>query len=183
MSVEQGSGGDGRSAGVAARQHARAWLAGALTWRFLETVMPAPLVGYVAAAAGVALVSALIGVILAWRSVGNLPMLYLVVVLATAIRFGRGPAVMASIAAFLTFEWFFIAPAHTLTVGDPQEWIALLLLLVVSVVTGQLAAGQRQRANEAQRREREARALYALGRILNAQDDLSAALTAPEAAT
>src|SRR5690349_12259638 len=108
MSVEKGSGVVGRSAGVAARQHASAWLAGALTWRFLETVVPAPVVGYVAAATGVALVSVAIGAILAWRNVGNLPMLYLVVVLATAIRFGRGPAVMASIAAFLIFDWFFI---------------------------------------------------------------------------
>lgn len=79
-------------------------------------------------------------------------MLYLIVVLATAVTFGRGPAIMASVAAFLTFDWFFIQPLHTFTISDPAEWIALILFLLTAVITGQLAAGQRHRAEEAEHR-------------------------------
>jgi two-component system sensor histidine kinase KdpD len=86
--------------------------------------------------------------------------------------------VAASVLAFLAFDWFHIQPVHTFTVGDLEEWVALALFLVVAVVAAQLAAAQRQRADEALRREREAVALHDLGRILNASDNVDAALLA-----
>jgi two-component system sensor histidine kinase KdpD len=132
--------------------------------------LPTALTGYAAAAAGVALVSFAIGGVLSAVRIANIAMLYLVVVLAVAARFGNGPAIAASIAAFLTFDWFFIEPVHTFTIADPEEWLALLLFLVVAVVTSQLAAAQRRRADEARRREREARALHQLGRLLAEHD-------------
>ena len=84
----------------------------------------APLRGYAAALAAVALVSAVIGVIEARAQVANISMLYLLAVLGAATRLGRGPAIAASIAAFLAFNWFFVEPTHTLSVGDPKEWFA-----------------------------------------------------------
>ena len=134
--------------------------------------------GYAVSAAGVVLVSAGIGAVLARWSIANISMLYLLVVLAVAVRYGHGPAVFASLAAFLTFNWFFIEPVHTFTIAQPEELVPLLLFLVVAVVAGQLAAAQRQRAQEARRREREAVALHTLGRHLDATDDLDAALGA-----
>jgi two-component system sensor histidine kinase KdpD len=132
--------------------------------------------GYAAAVAGVALVSVIIGLVLGWARIANVSMLYLLVVLALGTRFGSGPAVVASLLAFITFNWFFVVPAHTLTVADPDEWLALLLLLVTSVVTGQLTADQRRRADEAHRREQEAVQLYAIGRWLASAPTLDAAL-------
>jgi two-component system sensor histidine kinase KdpD len=105
-------------------------------------------------------------------------MLYLLVILPAAIWFGLGPAIAASLLAFLAFDWFHIQPLHVFTIADPAEWLALLLLLLVSVVTAQLAAAQRRRADEAQRREREARALHELGRLLVAHDTLDQSLSA-----
>src|SRR5688572_8243072 len=107
---------------------------------------PATVVGYAAAALGIALVSLAIGGTLSVLRIANIAMLYLVVVLAIAARFGSGPAIAASITAFFTFNWFFIDPIHTLTIADSGEWLALLLFLVVAVVTSQLAAAQRRRA-------------------------------------
>lgn len=152
---------------------ALAWL---LSWRFLEQVLPRVLVGYVAAGTGIALISRVIGAVLSQSPIANVSMLYLLVVLATAIRFGSGPAVFASVGAFLTYDWFFIEPVHNFSIADPEEWVALLLFLLVSIVTGQLAVALRRRAEEAQRREREARALHELGRILNAHNGLDQAL-------
>src|SRR5262245_62187854 len=104
-------------------------------------------------------------------------MFYLIAIIVTAVTFGRGPAVVASLAAFLTFDFFFVDPIHTFTVSDPEEWIALLLFLLTGTVTSALAAGQRARAAEAEQREREAVVLYDVVRLI-AGDELEPALRA-----
>ena len=116
-------------------------------------------------------------VVLGRVGIPNVSMLYLIAVLATAIAFGRGPAILASVAAFLTFDWFFVAPHHTFTIADPDEWVALLLFLLVAIVTGQLAARERQRAREAEQREREAVVLSDVVRLMS-EADLDGALRA-----
>jgi len=118
-------------------------------------------VPYVVALVAVAIVTALIGAIESRGHVSNISMLYLIVVLAAATLAGRGPAISASLTAFLAFNWFFVRPLHTFNVGDPEEWFALVIFLITAAITGQLAADQRDRAHEAAEREREAIALYA----------------------
>ena len=124
------------------------------------------LVGYAAALGSVTAVSLFIGFILWQVNIANVSMLYLLAVMATAVAFGRGPAVFASVLAFVVFDWFFVEPLHQLTVSDPEEWVSLLFFLLTATVTGQLAAGQRQRAREAHQREREAVVLYDVVRLL-----------------
>jgi two-component system sensor histidine kinase KdpD len=131
--------------------------------------------GYVAGLAGVAIASGAIGLVLGRTRIANISMLYLIAIMVTAVTFGRGPAVVASVAAFLTFDFFFVDPVHTFTVADPEEWIALLLFLVTGTVTSALAAGQRARAAEAEQREREAVVLYDVVRLI-AGEDLERAL-------
>src|SRR5262252_4292112 len=128
------------------------------------------LTGYLFALGAVALVSVFIGFVLGRGNISNISMLYLLAVMATAVIYGRGPAVFASLIAFLTFDWFFVEPLHQFTVSDPEEWVSLLLFLLTATVTGQLAAGQRQRAREAQQREREAVVLYDVVRLLSEGD-------------
>src|SRR5712691_3846634 len=142
-----------------------------------QNLQRAVLPGYAFALGAVALVSVFIGVVLGQVNLANASMLYLLAVLATAVAFGRGPAVFASISAFLVFDWFFVEPLHQFTVSDPEEWVSLLFFLLTATVTGQLAAGQRQRAREAQQREREAVVLYDVVRLM-AESDLDHALTA-----
>lgn len=128
-------------------------------------------VGYLAAALGVAGVTWFIGALRTHAQIANISSLYLIVVLAVAATFGGGPAIVASILAFLTFDWFFVEPIGELTVSDPEQWLALGLFLVTAVVTSQLAAGQRRRAAEARRREQEATALYALNSLIAQETD------------
>lgn len=123
-------------------------------------------VGYITALGAVTLVSLFIGLVLGQVNLANVSMLYLLAVMATAVAFGRGPAVFASVSAFVVFDWFFVQPLHQFTVSDPQEWISLLFFLLTATVTGQLAAGQRERAREALQREREAVVLYDIVRML-----------------
>src|SRR5687767_9125649 len=112
--------------------------------------------GYIAALAAVAIVTAVIGAIEARADIPNVLMLYLVAILGAATLAGRGPAIVASVASFLSFNWFFLAPVHTLLIGDQNEWFALVLFIVTALITGQLAADQRVRAGETAARAREA---------------------------
>ncbi|HKW78209.1 MAG TPA: DUF4118 domain-containing protein, partial [Candidatus Limnocylindria bacterium] len=125
---------------------------------------------YVYAVAAVAVMTALIAASETWFSINNISMLYLPAVLVAAVRYGRGPAIAASIAAFLAFDFFFIDPRLTLTVSDPSEWLSLGVLLLTAIVTGQLAADERARADEALTREREAVVLYDVVRIMGEVD-------------
>ena len=142
----------------------------ALTPRPLRGVVRGQLLGYVAALGAVALVSVFIGLVLRTVNLANASMLYLLAVLATAVAFGRGPAVFASLAAFLTFDWFFVEPRHEWTVANPEEWVSLLFFLLTAIITGQLAADQRRIAHEAQQREREAVVLYDVVRLVGERD-------------
>ena len=134
-------------------------------------------VGYAVALALTALVTAAIGLVRQSANVANISILYLLAVLVTAVAFGSLPAVFASVAAFVAFDFFFVEPTHHFTVSNTEEWVALGVLLVTGVITGQLAAALRQRAREAERREREAVVLYDVVRLMQAPD-LREALTA-----
>jgi two-component system sensor histidine kinase KdpD len=102
--------------------------------------------------------------------VGNISMLYLLAVMASAIAFGSGPAIVASVASFLAFDFFLIDPRHRLTVSKPDEWVTLGLLLVTGVITGQLAVALRDRARKADKRKREAIVLYDVVRLMTGPD-------------
>src|SRR2546426_1661649 len=135
------------------------------------------LVPYVAAVSAVALTSVFIGFVVGRTQIANISMLYLVAVLLVAVAFGTTAAIVASVLAFLTFDWFFVPPTHQLIVADAEELFSLALFLMTAVVTGTLAARERARAQEAEHRERDAKLLYEAA-FLMAEPDLERALTA-----
>ncbi|GBD12376.1 Sensor histidine kinase ResE [bacterium HR24] len=143
----------------------------------LRPVLRSRWIAYAASLISVALVTIVIGLVPGRVHIANISMLYLVAVLTVAVGFGSGPAVVASVAAFLAFDFFFVEPVHTLTVSDPEEWVALLLFLLTAIVTGHVAASQRRRAWEAEQREREAIVLYDVVRLMS-EPDLGQALDA-----
>src|ERR1700727_587278 len=81
-------------------------------------------------------------------------------VLFTAIHMGSRPALAASVVAMLGYNFFFLPPILTLTITDPQNWVALAAFSVTAFVTGQLSAKSQQRANEAEASRREVERLY-----------------------
>lgn len=128
---------------------------------------------YLFALVAIALATALV-FLLGPQHLTNGAMLYLAAVLVTAIVAGRGPAIAASVAAFFTFNFFFTEPRYTFTVQDPSVLLVLLTFLLVAVVTSQLAAAQRSRAEDAEAREREARLLHDISDLLGARPFKSA---------
>jgi K+-sensing histidine kinase KdpD len=84
----------------------------------------------------------------------------LLAVLLAAIAFGSKPALAASLLAMLGFNFFFLPPYHTLTIADPQNWVALSAFFITAVVVGQLSARAKRRAEEAETGRVENRRLY-----------------------
>ncbi len=88
----------------------------------------------------------------------------LLVVLGTATRARLPVAIGASIAAMLSFNFFFLPPVGTLTIADPENWVALIAFLVVSVLASHLSTAVRSRADEAVARRNEVTRLFDLSR-------------------
>ncbi len=107
----------------------------------------------------------------------NISLVYLLVVLALASTRRLYPAALASLVAFLSFDFFLIPPLYTFTIDKLEEWLALFVFLVTAIITGQLASALRQRADEASRREQETRILYDLVRATNREEDLQRQLS------
>jgi len=85
---------------------------------------------------------------------------FLLVVLSVAIIWGSGPALLASLAGMLSYNFFFLEPLHTLRIVDPQNWIALTAFFITALAVGQLSARARRRAEEAESGRVENRRLY-----------------------
>ena len=91
---------------------------------------------------------------------------FLLATLGIATRWGLFEAIIASVAGMLCFNFFFLPPVGTLTIADPQNWVALFAFLVTAVVASQLSASVRNRALEATSRREEMERLYELSRGL-----------------
>src|ERR1700733_9573091 len=50
---------------------------------------------------------------------------YLLAVLLVATLWGLVESVVASVTAVVSFNFFFLPPIFTLTISDPQNWVAL----------------------------------------------------------
>lgn len=118
----------------------------------------------------------LVVLVLDQAGVPNASSAYLLAVIALAVQLGTTEAIAAAAGGFILANFFFTEPVHTLTVLDPREWLNLLLLLVVSVVVGQLAGQQRGRAQAAELRAREARGLFQVSRALATAPETSLAM-------
>ena len=77
-----------------------------------------------------------------------------------ATRWGIWPAAVASIAAVAAADFFFFAPLYSFRIDDPQEAVDLLLFLIVSLVSSNLASRLRQETERLRRSEKDMQALY-----------------------
>ncbi|MEO5935179.1 MAG: DUF4118 domain-containing protein, partial [Duganella sp.] len=123
--------------------------------------------GYVfSAAASVA--TALVAMPLAvWLDLTNIAMLFLLMVVLVAVRFGRGPSVLGTCVGVACFDFFFVPPRFTFAVSDFQYVITFVVMLAVGLITGHLTAGLRFEARIASQREKRSRALYEFARELS----------------
>ncbi len=131
--------------------------------RVVETVL---------AVGGPLAITGLIGIYHLYPRIPNISIVYLILILLLASSFGRYSSVLASIVAFLSFDYFLVPPLYTFTMDRWEEWIALGMFLVTALLTSQLTVVMRERRAQAQLRERELRILYELMRLMNTREQL-----------
>jgi two-component system sensor histidine kinase KdpD len=86
-------------------------------------------------------------------------LLLLVPVGWSASQWGQGPGMCAAVTAALAFDFFFIPPFFTFTVGSLEGWLVLIIFSVVAiVVVGRIQSG----LTRAQASERDAIFMYEL---------------------
>lgn len=126
--------------------------------------------GYIAAALACCVAAVLATPLASVLELTNIVMLFLLVVVGVALKYGRGPAILAAFLGVGFFDFFFVPPHFTFAVSDAQYLVTFAVMLVVALVVGQLTAGLKVQAEAATDREHRVRGLYDMAR------DLSAAL-------
>ena len=135
-----------------------------------------PLRGTFVAIAALATATVLAAVLEARLGVSNAAIVYLLAVVVVATVWGSWPAMWTAGASFLLYDFLFVEPRFTPFVAQPEEWLDLLLFLVVAAVIGRLSGLQSRRRREAELRSAEAQAMFALSReFATAQSALQAA--------
>jgi len=91
---------------------------------------------------------------------------YLLGILGIAATWGLIESIVASVAAMLCFNFYFLPPVGMFTIADPQNWVALFTFLATALVASHLSDREKKQAGDAQRRQRETEQLYALSRAI-----------------
>jgi two-component system sensor histidine kinase KdpD len=92
--------------------------------------------------------------------------LYLVTILVIARNWGLLESVVASCAAALGLNYFFLPPILKFTIADPQNWVALLAFLATAILVSKLSDTARRQTQSAIDRQLEMERLYALSRSI-----------------
>lgn len=136
----------------------------------------APDAGAYLSAAGLVALAGLAAWLVGSRlEVQNLSLFFLLAVIGSAVLHGFGPSLLASLLSLAAYNFFFLPPLYTFTIGDPSNILALLFFLVVALVTSRLTARVREQAEVARAMARATAQLSAFARKLagiGTEDDL-----------
>lgn len=115
---------------------------------------------YAFAVLGVAGVTAILAPLHSRINPTTVALALLLAVLFSATLWGSRPAMLASVVGMLCFNFFFLPPVGTLTIADPENWVALGAFLITAFTAGQLSARAKRRADEAEAAKQEVERLY-----------------------
>ncbi|UPK28696.1 sensor histidine kinase [Bradyrhizobium sp. 195] len=96
----------------------------------------------------------------------NVDLVLLTAVVAVAVRYGLWPSLLASIAASLAYNFFFLPPVYNFTITDPTNVAAFFFFMLIAVLVSNVAARVRTQADAAIGRIRMSEQLYAFSRKL-----------------
>jgi K+-sensing histidine kinase KdpD len=109
------------------------------------------LIRYLLPLAGVLLASVVLQMASNQVNSTTVALLLLLIVLASATFFGRNPALLASFAAMLCFNYFFLHPVYAWTIAEPQNLTAWAAFTITALIAGELSEYARRRRTEAER--------------------------------
>ena len=94
----------------------------------------------------------------------NLVMILQLAIVVIATRWGRGPSIFSSILSVLCFDFLFIPPYWSFSVGDTEYLLTLFVMFLTALVLSTMTSTIKKQAEMARLRERHTSALYAMSR-------------------
>lgn len=107
-----------------------------------------------------------------WLGYARVSMIFLAAVLISAVKLGSGPAYLASILGFFSYNFYLVEPQFTLGF-ESEDYLILLVFLAVAMLTGGLAGRVRDEASRSLNRARTTGVLFQAGRDFAALGDES----------
>ncbi|MET0719726.1 MAG: DUF4118 domain-containing protein, partial [Tardiphaga sp.] len=136
------------------------------TLQAVDRVEPFDARPYLAALAVVAVALGVAKVLQPMFGIENVDLVFLTAVVGVAVRFGLWPSLLASVAASLCYNFFFLPPVHTFTITEPTNIAAFFFFMLIALLVSNLAARVRTQAVSAFGRVRTTESLYAFSRKL-----------------
>ncbi|MFT3841935.1 MAG: DUF4118 domain-containing protein [Myxococcaceae bacterium] len=130
---------------------------------------------YLWAAVLVALATAALRLLAPRFELPDVVMAYLLAIMVTAVRFGRGPSIVAAGMSVAAFDFFFIPPYFSFAVTDFKHVFTFAMMFAVGLVVSTLTEQLRREETRAKDREARTGVLYALSRELSSARDESEA--------
>src|SRR5712664_2152600 len=101
-----------------------------------------------------------------WFGIENVDLVLLTAVVVVAVRYGLWPSLLATVAASLCYNFFFLPPIFTFTITDPTNIAAFFFFMLIAMLVSNVAARVRTQADTAVGRIRTTEQLYAFSRKL-----------------
>lgn len=127
-----------------------------------------PWLGSLVALAATAAATGLGFLIDLWLPIANISVAYLLAVMMVAMKAGRRAAIVASIASFLAFNFFFTEPRGTLAITDTQNILTVVFFLIAAVAVSNMASRLRAQVRATRESVRRTTNLYEFGRKVTA---------------
>jgi two-component system, OmpR family, sensor histidine kinase KdpD len=91
---------------------------------------------------------------------------YLLLVLLIASYWGLAESTVASVAATLAYNFFFLPPVGKFAIADPQNWVVFFGFLATALIASRLSARVKKQAIDAVERQRDIERLYTFSRAI-----------------
>jgi two-component system, OmpR family, sensor histidine kinase KdpD len=98
-------------------------------------------------------------------------LVFLLGVLAISAFYGLRQAIYMSLLSTLAFNFYFLPPIGTLTIADPQNWIALFAFVATAVAASEMSSRAQRGERVANDRRREVERLYSFSQLLLSSDN------------
>lgn len=101
----------------------------------------------------------------------NITLIYLLITLFTAVRYGVAYSFFTSLIGMLLFDFLFIEPYYTFTVSDLRYTLSFIIFLIVGYTSGKLSDGIKAKNKAIKNEETRFRRLFELSRGLGDFDN------------
>lgn len=106
-----------------------------------------------------------------FMSQADFVMIYLLIIMVIAFRYGRGPSIAAAALSVGAYDLSFVQPYYTFSVEHTRHLLTFVMMFVIGIVISSLTTKLRLQEREARQRESRTAALYSLSRELTSVRD------------